>query len=43
MEHLHHYENDYISQGGKFEVVRPEKHKSVSMHPPAARKPVRTT
>ena len=43
MEHLHHYENDYVSQGGKFEVVGLEKHKSVSMHPLAARKLIRTT
>jgi len=38
MEHLHHYENDYISQGGKFEVIGLEKHKSISHYPLAARK-----
>jgi len=38
MEHLHHYQNDYIAQGGKFEVVGLERHKAVSSHPLAARK-----
>ena len=38
MEHLHHYENDYISQGGKFEVIGLEKHKLISHYPLAARK-----
>lgn len=38
MEHLHHYQNDYISLGGKFEMKGLEKHKPVSSHPLAARK-----
>jgi MFS superfamily sulfate permease-like transporter len=38
MEHLHHYENDYVAQGGKFEIVGLHEHKPVSLHPLAARR-----
>jgi MFS superfamily sulfate permease-like transporter len=38
MEHLHHYENDYVAQGGKFEIVGLHQHKPVSLHPLAARR-----
>jgi MFS superfamily sulfate permease-like transporter len=38
MEHLHHYENDYISSGGKFSIIGLDNHKPISGHPLAARK-----
>jgi MFS superfamily sulfate permease-like transporter len=38
MEHLHHYENEYVAQGGKFEIVGLHQHKPVSLHPLAARR-----
>lgn len=38
MEHLHHYQNDYLATNGKFEIIGLENHKSISEHPLAAKR-----
>lgn len=38
MEHIHHYQNDYLATNGKFEIIGLENHKSISEHPLAAKR-----
>ena len=36
MEHLHHYQREYINDGGKFKTIGLEQHKRASQHPLAS-------
>ncbi|MCX6181948.1 MAG: SulP family inorganic anion transporter [Bacteroidetes bacterium] len=38
MDNLHNYMNDYVFEGGKFDIIGIEKHKALSEHKLAARK-----